>query len=883
MKSFNIKGKILLFGLCASLIPIALITTMYYLYLRTEICDREINRFTAIAQAKKNYLLSCIASKENRVVDFCSDGYIRESLEKITHGEYHSAIIQSLNNYLTTAKLPIDTHMLGIHIVDTEYNVIVSTDEEMAGKNIYAEEDLLTNTDFTHKKAYLYPLHFCSLCGMKGFHIISPIHHLGISRKEPLGYLIACYDVSAINEIFTDYRNMGDTGEVYLVNKDNVMITESRFVKDAPLQKNVDTEPVRKILESSQEMTGIYTDYRGIKVVGVSIDIPDYQWILLAEIDKAELFASLKTLGIASLILGVSGCLLVSCTGTLLAASISRPIQKLKAATKSFSAGNFKERISLRRNDELGELANSFNSMADTIEREIQYSNHTLSELVKSELKYRSIINNTTALISIIDMDGRYILINKEYENFIHKKTAEVAGKTVHDILPGNAADEIAIHNKEVFEMKQPVQYKIQVDYDDGLHTFISIKFPIFNADGTMYAIGSISTDITDLRKMEEELLHAQKLQGLGVMASGIAHELNNILAVIDANIQLLLRESKGRIKLQQTLSVIRKSCMDGAEVIRRMNEFSRTSGEPQKIIPVNITGIVDNIVVFTKPLWKDITEGKSLKYELNTNGLKNVPNIKGNPSELREVVLNIFINALDAMPGGGTISLSTGEKEGYVFLSIADTGTGMTDEVKTKIFDPFFTTKKKGMGLGMSVVYGIVKRHKGTIEVQSLPGKGSTFTLKFPATAEELPPQPSSNDDAGKRKGTYRILLVEDELVIGKILENLLSDNGYIVRYVNEGRKAIDLLSKECFDLMLCDIGLPDISGWEIIKFIETVEKKPKIVVISGFPDVREQYKNGRLLPPDFVITKPYELEDVLSSVRRVFDNTAHSEPRIL
>ena len=239
-------------------------------------------------------------------------------------------------------------------------------------------------------------------------------------------------------------------------------------------------------------------------------------------------------------------------------------------------------------------------------------------------------------------------------------------------------------------------------------------------------------------------------------------------------------------------------------------------------------------------------------------------------------------MNALDAMPGGGTISLSTWEKEGYVFLSIADTGTGMTDEVKTKIFDPFFTTKKKGMGLGMSVVYGIVKRHKGTIEVQSQPGKGSTFTLKFPATAEELPPQPSSNDDAGKRKSTYRILLVEDELVIGKILKNLLSDNGYIVRYVNEGRKAIDLLSKECFDLMLCDIGLPDVSGWDIIKFIETVEKKPKIGVISGFPDVREQYKNGQLLAFDFVITKPYELEEVLSSVRRVFDNTAHSEPRI-
>jgi len=600
--------------------------------------------------------------------------------------------------------------------------------------------------------------------------------------------------------------------------------------------------------------------------------IPEYQWILIAEIDKAELFAPLKTLGIVSFVLSISCCLFVSYIGILFATSLSRPIQKLKNITEKFSSGILTERISLKREDELGELASSFNTMADNLVKEMNNREKTYQRLVNGELKYRSLINNINALISIKDLNGRYLLINKEYEVFIHKKMAEVTGKTVHDIFPGSSADEITKYDKMVFETKQPVKYKILIVFNGVQHTFISTKFPLFNANGAIYATGSISTDITEFKKMEDELLQSKKLQGLGVMASGIAHEFNNILAIIDANIQLLIRENKGREKLLEELAVIRKSCKDGAEVVRRMNEFTRTSTDPKKTVPVNINDLVDNVVVFTRPKWKDMAEGEGLKYELNREGIKNVSNIKGNPSELREVLLNIFMNAFDAMPEGGTLSLSTWEKEGCVFLSITDTGIGMTDEVKNRIFDPFFTNKKKGMGLGMSLVYGIVKRHGGMIEVKSQPGKGSAFILKFPSTKEVVQKETAPKYHKDTKKNTHLILVIEDELVIGKILKNFLSDNGYIVQYVNEGRKAIDLLSKEQFDLMLCDIGIPDVSGWDIIQFSGTLEKKPKIGVITGFLDIADKSKNEQT-QPDFIITKPYELEEVLSSVRKVFE----------
>ncbi|MCF6148540.1 MAG: PAS domain-containing protein [Candidatus Kuenenia sp.] len=746
----------------------------------------------------------------------------------------------------------------------------------MAGEDIFPDKDFIANLNFTNNKAHIYNPYFCNFCKKKSFYIISPLHALTDTQNVLLGYLTICYDLSAINEITADYRNLGDTGEVYLVNKDKVMITESRFIQNASLRQRVDTEPVRKILGSSQEITGIYTDYRGFQTVGVSIYIPEYQWILIAEINKAELFAPLKTLRTVSLTLNVSCCLLVSYIGTLFALSISRPVQKLKYVTDMFSAGKLEERVSLHRDDELGELAHSFNSMADIIVRELHCSKHNMAELIKSELKYRSVINNSSALISIKDLNGRYILINSAYENFIHKKLNEVTGKTIHDVFPGDSADKIELQEKKVLEAKHPLKSEVQIVFNDVQHTFISTTFPLYNAESAMYAIGCISTDITDLKKMQEELLQSKTLQGLGVMATGIAHEFNNILTIIDANIQLLIRQNKGREKLLEELAIIRKSCKDGAEVVRRMNEFTRTSSNPKKMIPVNINDIAENVVIFTKPRWKDMAEGEGLKYEFNREGLKKVPNIMGNPAELREVILNIFMNAFDAMPEGGTISLSTWQSNGNVFLRIADTGIGMSDEVMKKIFDPFFTNKKKGMGLGMSVVYGIVRRHGGTIEIQSQPEKGSIFTMKFPSTAEAevkvIPLKTTAKDYKDKKKNSHRILVVEDELVIGNIVKNFLSDHGYIVQYVNEGCKAIDLLAKECFDLVLCDIGIPDVSGWEIIKFSETLEKKPKIGIITGFLDITEKYKNEHL-QPDFVVTKPYELEDVLTSVRKVFE----------
>ncbi|MCF6148858.1 MAG: PAS domain S-box protein [Candidatus Kuenenia sp.] len=316
--------------------------------------------------------------------------------------------------------------------------------------------------------------------------------------------------------------------------------------------------------------------------------------------------------------------------------------------------------------------------------------------------------------------------------------TDEVFMSFVHPEYKKSVRDALA----ESIKGKIPDKIEYVIVLPHGNERIIAHEWEVVcDENGNPFKIVGILQDITVKRKMEQELLQSKKIQAMGVMSSGIAHEFNNILAIISGNVQMLMRRNKDQGKLYEELRLILKSCKDGAEIVRRMNEFTRTAEDPKKYAIVNINDLVKNAVAFTKPRWKDMAEGLNIQYILNMEGLnETVSRIKGKSSELREVIVNIIHNALDAMPEGGYLTFSTWEKDDFVFLSISDTGIGMNEEVQSQIFDPFFTSKGiKGMGLGMSLSYGIVKRHRGEIEIKSKVGAGSTFILKFPVNKEFL------------------------------------------------------------------------------------------------------------------------------------------------
>ena len=251
---------------------------------------------------------------------------------------------------------------------------------------------------------------------------------------------------------------------------------------------------------------------------------------------------------------------------------------------------------------------------------------------------------------------------------------------------------------------------------------------------------------------------------------------------------------------------------------------------------------------------------------------MKEIPEALCNTTELREVFINIMNNSMDAMPDGGSISFSTWSDDGTVLISISDTGKGMPEEVKRKIFDPFFTTRRPlGTGLGMSVSYSIIKRHGGRIEVESETGKGATFNLSIPigegTILKTVPPEPASQITTKK----LNIIVVDDNEDMCVIMDSVLTRSGHTVKIANSGVKGIELVSKEDFDLVLCDLAMPDVYGYEVIKAINKLGKRPKIGIVTGW-DEKLKPVDDEEFKVDFILKKPFKHAVLAKHINELF-----------
>ena len=260
------------------------------------------------------------------------------------------------------------------------------------------------------------------------------------------------------------------------------------------------------------------------------------------------------------------------------------------------------------------------------------------------------------------------------------------------------------------------------------------------------------------------------------------------------------------------------------------------------------------------------------INYHIDKEGMKEIPEVLCSPAELREVFINLISNALNAMPDGGSISFSTWSDENTVFISISDTGTGMTEGVKKKIFDPFFTTRRpEGTGLGMSTSYGIIEEHGGKIDVESEVGKGTTFTLSIPNENGTTQRAVSSESFHEIKEKGLRILVVDDNEDMRSVLNQSLSSIGHIVKTVENGTDALELAKREGFDIVLCDLIMPDIYGYDVIKALNELEKSPKIGIITGWGEELNPQENEGL-KVDFIVKKPFKLSYLTKQISEAF-----------
>jgi signal transduction histidine kinase/ActR/RegA family two-component response regulator/predicted negative regulator of RcsB-dependent stress response len=368
-----------------------------------------------------------------------------------------------------------------------------------------------------------------------------------------------------------------------------------------------------------------------------------------------------------------------------------------------------------------------------------------------------------------------------------------------------------------------------------------------------------------------EQEIHAQKMAALGELSFGVAHNVNNTLTGILGRAQLILRNSSDPGKVESGLELIIKSAEDGAHIIRRIQDFARQRPS-REFETISVADLLKDACEMTRPRWESRSEFAPIRFALHADCQAFV---KGDAVELREVLVNMVYNAVDAMPSGGEVRVSTQETRERVVLCITDTGTGMTPEVKQRLFDPFFTTKgKAGTGMGLAVSFGIIRRHEGSIEVDSEPGRGTTFKISLP----KVTPTGSNAEQNIVTAGTttsddkMRVLVVDDETHVREVLIEALEAEGCEVISAPSGEVALALFDQYegKFDAVFTDIGMPEMSGWELVTEIRERSKTIPLAIVSGWADaISVQTRNA--VNADWVVAKPFDINKISNIAQEI------------
>ena len=526
---------------------------------------------------------------------------------------------------------------------------------------------------------------------------------------------------------------------------------------------------------------------------------------------------------------------------------LTRRTARLVDAAEQLAAGNLATRSGLKGTDELGRLSRAFDAMAgevaDTqtrLRQDIAERARVQRELENSEARLQQILNNATAVVSVKDTEGRLLFVNRQWETLFHARQAEVVGRTESECLAEEIARAFRANDLLVLQRNAPMEFEETAPLDDGLHTYISIKFPLHDANGVAYAVCGISTDITDKKRAAEELarqreaLHQrEKLAALGSLLAGVAHELNNPLSVVVARAVLL--EEQGDAATQTAALKIRTAAERCARIVRTFLAMARQQ-QPQRG-PV----AVNDVVLAALDIAAYALRTSSIDVALDL--AKDVPPILADADQLHQVLLNLIINAQQSMqdqtaPRRLRVSSRFDSTADVVRVAVADNGPGIPAHLRARVFEPYFTTKPTGMGtgVGLAVSLGIVEAHGGTLTVDCPTEGGAVFTIVLPVGtvgATGVDAGPAQKSSTPQRT----ILVVDDEAEIREALTDILSGATHRVVTASSGRQALERMAKEHYDVILTDIRMPDLDGRALYQEIERrwPARAGRVVFVTG------------------------------------------------
>ena len=485
-----------------------------------------------------------------------------------------------------------------------------------------------------------------------------------------------------------------------------------------------------------------------------------------------------------------------------------------------------------------------------------------------------------------VDSRGRVRSWNRAAEQTFGWPEAEVIGQPV-PFVPPEASEAFGDSLCRVLHGEALTGLQVRLNRRDGITLDLRIcAAPTCGRDGVIDGIMVIAEDVTERKNMGEQLKQAQKMEAIGELTGGIAHDFNNILTIVITNAALLADQiGPDHTDMRVQVGDLKRAAVRGAELVRKLMTFSRR--RDLELVPVNLADVLGET---ERSLRRLLPKSVEVSSQIENAGSFT---IDGDVGAIEQILFNLATNARDAMPGGGTLRLAVyrawldnehrrthgwGLPGEYIVLEVGDTGCGMSPETRARIFEPFYTTKEtgKGTGLGMAMVYGLVKQHRGYISLYSEPERGTTFRLYFPAATAGTPASAAQPDAADPVGGTERILIVDDEEGIRRSAAHVLRRSGYTVEEAVDGEKALALLGRaeNHFDLVLSDLVMPRMGGLALYEKLQVRPNGTRVLLMSGF--TAEDVRALKAAQPGLrLLHKPWTVTDLLRRVRGTLDES--------
>ncbi len=506
----SIRNKLIVFSCCISLIPLVLVMLVCYQVSRKTLTKKTLDELAAIAESKRLHFNCFMAAKRDRVVDFSSDGFIRTRLDQMNREEIKKGRTgASLNRHLLAHKKPLDPYILAVTVLNLDGTVIAASSEELMGVNMSDHEVFTMSVDKSYGMTHVVQPGCFPFLEKQCIAVSAPV--VTMRGAETIGVIACIYDVSVLNCLTVNRTGMGETGEVYLVNRNKRMLTESRFVRTTPLRQAVDTVPVLNMIQEGKETAGVYPDYRRIPVLGVSRYLPEYDWLLLAEVDTSEVFVPIRAFGVIVAVLGVVTVIIVVSCGVLFAVSTAAPIVKLKYATERLAGGDLAYRTGVVSRDEIGALAVGFNAMAEALSKEIAGHIQARKKLVERENYLKTIIDSGPDCVKLTDANGIILEMNAAGMAMVEvSSSAQVVGRTMYSIIVPEYHEAFNALTKRIFR-GEPAALEYEIVGDKGTRSWLETNaVPLRNEKDEIIATLSITRNITRRKKLEEKIKESE-------------------------------------------------------------------------------------------------------------------------------------------------------------------------------------------------------------------------------------------------------------------------------------------------------------------------------------------------------------------------------------